>query len=68
MGNSDFLFARPSVVTGIARGLDLFGVLQEYNRCRTSEEADAWALYNDFRTVGIDLEKAFAQMEQTLAR
>lgn len=52
---SDFLFARPSFAAGIARTLDLFGVFDEYNVSRGESEADARALYWDFRLVGEDL-------------
>ena len=55
MGSSDFLFARPSFFEGVARTIDLFGVLQEYNRSTSENEADAWAVYNDFRAVGEDI-------------
>jgi hypothetical protein len=58
MGQSDFLFARPSFLEGMARSLDLFGVLQEYNRCRNGEEADAWAMYEDFAAVSRDMKLA----------
>ncbi len=58
MENSDFLFAKPSFVEGMARSLDLYGVLQEYNKSRDGNEADAWALFNDFKSVGADIEKA----------
>lgn len=68
MGKSDFLFAWPTVATGIARNLDLFYVLQEYNRSVTSEQADAWALYNDFLAVGNDLRAAMREVEKSQAR
>jgi len=52
---SDFLFASSSYITGIARLLDLFGVLDDYNVSATPELADARALFADWRTVGKDL-------------
>jgi hypothetical protein len=64
MGNSDFLFARPSFAEGMARILDLYGIMHEYNKSKTPEEADAWALYKDFKAVGIDLTEAMQKFEQ----
>ncbi len=67
MGNTDFLFARPSFIEGMARTLDMFTTLQEYNKSATEEEADAWAIYNDFKVVGEDLQvsmNAFAESFQ----
>jgi hypothetical protein len=58
MGGTDILYAKPSFVEGMARSIDLFGVLQEYNRSLSEEEADAWAIYSDFQAVGTDLSKA----------
>ena len=50
-----FLFPRPSFLGGIASAIDLFGVFRRYNRSATSEEADARALYADWRVTGQDL-------------
>ena len=61
MSESDFLFARPSFIEGMARLLDLGATLQEYNRSITPIEADARALYNDFRAVGEDMKRAMTQ-------
>jgi hypothetical protein len=55
MGNTDFLFARPSFIEGMARTIDLSGTLQEYNKSATENEADGWAVYQDFKAVGGDL-------------
>ena len=52
---SDFLFARPSTLEGVASILDLFGTLRDYNYSRNVVEADERALYNDFVAVGQDL-------------
>ena len=52
---TDFLFARPSFLSGVARILDLFGVFDSYNLSRTPEEADARAMYSDWRIVGQDI-------------
>ncbi len=52
---SDFLFARPSFWSGVARVLDLFGVFDSYNSSRTPGEVDARALYADWSVAGSDL-------------
>jgi hypothetical protein len=58
MSGSDFLFARPSFVEGMARSIDLFGVLQEYNKSPSENAADSKALYHDFKAVGNDIARA----------
>ncbi|MCH3918355.1 MAG: hypothetical protein LKE40_13040 [Spirochaetia bacterium] len=52
---SDFLFARPSILEGIARNIDLFGILNEYNDSNTSEEADYKAYLNDINVLKQDM-------------
>ena len=60
---SDYLFARPSFIEGIARLVDLGGTLNTYNASRTPEEADARALYEDWKAVGHDLRLALEQLD-----
>lgn len=52
-----FLFASPSLLSGVARLLDLGARFDSYNGSETSEAADAAALYSDFRMVGQDLQE-----------
>ena len=63
---SDFLFARPSFWSGIARLLDLWGAFDDYNRSRTPVEADRRALYSDWYIVGQDILAASEQFEGEL--
>jgi hypothetical protein len=56
---TDFLFARPSILEGIGRNIDLFGILNTYNFSRTGEEADLKALRNDWQALYNDLYKAY---------
>lgn len=51
----DFLFAMPTWLTGASRALDLAGQFDEYNESRDGEEADARALFADWRVVGESL-------------
>lgn len=60
--SSDFLFARPSFLSGIARVLDLWGRFDRYNESRTPEEADVTALVSDWIIIGRDLEEAFRKV------
>ena len=55
---SDFLFATPSFLEGLARILDLGGTLNEYNYSESDEEADEIALWMDWAVVGTDLRNA----------
>lgn len=62
--SSDFLSATPCVLYGLARLLDLAGQFDTYNYSRTPEEADAKALYWDWRMVGHDLEAALTRFDE----
>ena len=61
---SDFLFARPSVLEGAGRVIDLFGVLQVYNSCDTPAEADATAMAQDIAALKTDFRGAWATMRR----
>jgi hypothetical protein len=60
MDRSDFLFASPSFMTGIARSLDLGATLSghSYNLSVGPIEADLRALLSDWNLVGHDLQSA----------
>jgi hypothetical protein len=64
MSQTDFLFARPSFVEGMARVLDLGCTLNVYNESRTESQADYKAIRNDFRMIGQDIAFALKQNEQ----
>ena len=55
---SDFLFAMPSLLSGVARTLDLGATFDSYNDSRTTNEADARALFSDWKAVGRSLLQA----------
>jgi len=64
--NSQFrLFAKPSLLTGTARLVDLGGVFDKYNRSTTEAEADSRALASDWSIVGLDLENAMETVVET---
>ena len=63
---SDFLFARPSFLEGIARLADVGGTLNEYNTSRSGADADARALQGDWRAIGHDVRVAFDKIRQSL--
>jgi hypothetical protein len=52
---SDYLYTRPSWLSGIARLFDFWGLYDSYGASRTGNIADTKALYSDWRTVGHDL-------------
>lgn len=58
---TDYLFAHPSSVSGAARVLDFMGLFDVYTQRATPDEADALALYADWRRVGEDLQQAMNQ-------
>ena len=63
MGNiqTDFLFAQPSALSGVARLLDLSGLFDAYNNSREPREADIKALLSDWYIVGQDLRFAIKE-------
>lgn len=64
--NTDFLYARPSAVEGVARLLDFGNCLNEYNRSATTEQADARALRADWHGIGDDMRAAIAGLAKEL--
>jgi hypothetical protein len=58
---SDFLFAQPSFLTGIARIFDFSGSINLYNFSQTPEQADLRAIQNDWAMVGQDLNTALIE-------
>lgn len=61
---STYLFARPSVLEGVARLIDVGGTLNEYNTSSTPGQSDARALRSDWLAVGADLEQAIETFER----
>ena len=62
--SSDFLFARPSWISGVGRVMDLWGCFEDFNDSPTAEVADECALYSDWRMVGEDLVQAVVQEQE----
>lgn len=58
---TDFLFARPSFGSGVARVLDLYGTFDAYNSSTSEAEADQRAIASDWCVIGRDLDEAFEQ-------
>lgn len=63
LGRSDFFFARPRPLFGVARLASLFAPFDRYNHGKTPQEADAQALANDWRVVGETLVEAAQAFE-----
>lgn len=60
---TDFLFAQPSFVGGVASVVDLEG-MNFYNESVSAFEADETALRSDWEMVGGDMREALMQYEQ----
>jgi len=60
---SDFLFARPSPVFGLARLFDFSGTFDQYNQSRDGDEADAKAMYADWCAVGDSIRSSMSDIE-----
>ena len=58
-----FLYARPSFAEGAARILDMGGTLNSYNKSLSAEQADLFAIYSDWLSVGADLEVALEKCQ-----
>ena len=65
---TDYLFATPSFLTGVARLLDLAGRFDVYNDSDDEALADARAMYSDWRMVGQDLAGAMTVVEREQAK
>ncbi len=63
---SDFLFAQPSFLSGIARLLDWYALYDAYNASCSGREADYKALSSDWYMVGQDIRDAMAAFEKSL--
>jgi hypothetical protein len=61
--STDFLFARPSFLRGMARVVDVGARLDRgaYNISATPSEADAKALLSDWQMVAKDIASAFQE-------
>ena len=59
---SDFLFAGPSFLYGLARALDMGGTFARYNECETGPEADFLARLCDWMVVQQDLDDSWARV------
>ncbi len=58
MGHSDYLFAKPSFIGGMARLFDFAGTLNSYNISPSGEIADARAFQEDWEAIGDDMRNA----------
>lgn len=68
MGDTDFLFAMPSFVTGIAATLDVGSTFTVYNDSDSISEADVRALKSDWAMIGKDIFNAMRNYEQTTCK
>lgn len=64
MMSSDFLYATPKFITGVARILDFGRTLNEYNTSDSENEADLNALYSDWSMTGQDIQGAIDEYRE----
>lgn len=62
---TDFLFAQPSLASGAARLLDLWGQFDDYNRSESPEEADSKAIASDWLIVGQEIASAMDEQQES---
>jgi hypothetical protein len=62
--NSDFLFARPSFISGVARLVDFGAAFDAYNTSNTPDQADARAMFSDWYSVGDDISAAIREIQE----
>jgi hypothetical protein len=60
---SDFLVARPSFASGVARLVDFGCSFDEYNRSAGPVQADRKAMQSDWLNVGYDLLDSMSALE-----
>ena len=63
---TDFLTARPSALSGVARFFDFGAAFDEYNQSENEAEADAKAMYADWAAVGDSLRSSMVEMDSEL--
>jgi hypothetical protein len=63
---TEFLFAKPSALSGAARTLDLWALFDSYNSSIDGKQADAIAMYLDWNVAGSDLWDAYEQMTEEI--
>ena len=64
---TDYLYARPSILEGIGRNIDFFGVLNRYNSSKSDVDADRKAILSDWLAVYGDMQKAYIQTKCQIA-
>ena len=60
---TDLLYARPSLLSGLARTLDVGGTFDAYNTSASPDEADRLATTSDWYAVGADLTRAIRRFK-----
>lgn len=62
------LFATPSLITGMAKILDIGATFDVYNTDPTPKEADYWSILSDWYAVGDDLRYALTDYQTQLSK
>ena len=64
---TDFLVARPSALSGLARIFDFGAAFDAYNVSENEADADAKAMYADWAAVGDSLRSKMTELESESA-
>jgi hypothetical protein len=67
-GLTDYGYAMPSFLSGMARALDLGAQFTEFNWSEDPVERDEIAVFSAFRAVGLELMAACSRYESELGR
>ena len=59
---SDYLFAQPSFLEGVARNMDIFGTLEVYNTSKSAKGADCRAQKEDIAALRNDMRIAASKV------
>lgn len=67
MGSSDFLFAVPGFLRGMAATLDMGATMSVFNSSTSPEKADSRAMLADWSAVGQDIQQVVRECENIRA-
>ncbi|HIJ54505.1 MAG TPA: hypothetical protein HPQ03_00100 [Deltaproteobacteria bacterium] len=61
---TDFLYARPTFISGVSRVMDLGNTLNEYNSTFLPSVADYYAIKSDWIMVGSDIQAGISAYDE----
>ncbi len=58
LARTDYLYATPKYLLGMGSIFSIFGFYFKYNAVDRPDKADSFAIHNDWKVIGQDLQKA----------